>query len=348
MRYSMWSRRVAVMLLASGTALSAQAADGRFALQTVARFGTSPEREAQDTFPFGGGSLSQVAAIRPLSGGRVAVLDAGFKKVVIFDRTGRIERVLGRGQGRGPGEFLFPTGLAVTGDTIAVFDYSQNRITSFSTSGQLLFATTSPRAKDIAIVGREFWGAAMPGVGHMLWRTSFSGGIESAQDALPVDREHAAFEPRGVYARLGVDVDGSTLIAHQRPGLWFELGSDATISTRRGTDMLAGGRFFAPEGIPVAPGQTDGIAGLSPARIAIMYTRFSNQGNGRPPRMEPRRIVVLDRASGRVLGHADFVGLQTPVTAIAPGPNASQLYYVAYEPYPHIVLANVVGPQTSR
>lgn len=273
------------------------------------------------------------------------MLEAGFKKVVVFDSLGRVERIIWRGSGRGPGELVYPIAMAVSHDSIAVFDYSQNRVTVFDIDGQILATVNTQRAKDIALVEGELWGAQMPGRSHMLWQRAIAEGINASRDVLAVDAAHAAFEPRGVFARLGEDFDGSMLVAHQRPGLWFRLGADGRLGHALGTDMLAGEKYFASRGIPISPGQADGIAGISAARIVILFSRFHDQGSGGAPRVDPRRLAVLDRESGRVLGTLTFQGLETPVTAISPGPRPNQILFSAYEPYPRVVLAEIIEPR---
>lgn len=115
------------------------------------------------------------------------MLDAGFKKVVVFDSLGRVERIIGRGSGRGPGELVYPIAMAVSHDSIAVLDYSQNRVTVFDIDGQLLATVNTQRAKDIALVEGELWGAQMPGRIHMLLQRAIADGINASRDVLAVD-----------------------------------------------------------------------------------------------------------------------------------------------------------------
>lgn len=338
----MLSALFALLLTLAFDGGNAPAPEDEYTLRVIRSFGTPPAGEAADTFAFGGGALDQIATIRRLSNGRIAVLDAGFKKVVVFDSLGSVERIIGRGSGRGPGEFVYPIAMAVSHDSIAVFDYSQNRVTVFDIDGRLLTTVNTQRAKDIAWLDGQLWGAKMPGRTHMLWQTSIADGINADRDILALDARHADFEPRGVFARLGEDLDGTMLVAHQRPGLWFELGADGRFGQVQGTDMLAGEKYFTSRGVPVAPGQADGIAGISATRVVIFFSRFHDQGGGGAPRIDPRRLAVLDRESGRLLGMLTFQGLDTPVTAISPGSRPNQILFSAYEPYPRVVLAEIV------
>lgn len=331
----------ALLLTAVPSVDAQRIAEGGFSLRELRAYGTSPENEATDTFAFGGGSLSQIASVRRLSGGRIAVLDAGFKKVAIFDSTGLLWRVIGRGHGSGPGEFIFPTAMAVRGDSIAVFDYSQNRVTLFDTAGRVLATVPTRRAKDIAIVDGQLWGTQMPGTSAVLWQSRFDRGVENSRDFLAFDRAHMSFNPRGMIARMGDAIEGSVLIAHERPGLWWEVDAQGRVVGPRGTDLLGGMRPFAAQGVMVPPGSADGIAATSERRVVILFSRFEDRGSNQRPRFAGRRLAVLDRQSGRQLGTATFAGLESPVTAISPGFRPNELFFAAYEPYPRVVLARI-------
>lgn len=318
--------------------------EGGFVIRPKRFYGTKPEDEGREALPLGGGTLAQIASIKRLPQGRVAVLDAAFKKVVIFDSTGRPRRIIGRGHGNGPGELLFPTAMAITHDTIAIFDYSQERVTLFDTAGKLLTSTPTHRAKDIAFVGGQLWGAKMPGIKDLIWQKSITGGVETTRSALPFDAaKHALYNPSGSVARLGDDIDGTTLIAH-RPGLWYRTDQSGGIQGPFGVDLLGGQKYFVTRGgIVRAPGETGGIVGLSTAHIGILFSRATSQGPNQPARQELRRLGIFARNTGAMMGTAEFAEHGTRVTAIAPGGRPGEVLYAAYEPYPRVVLAEVVS-----
>jgi hypothetical protein len=68
----------------------------------------------------------------------IHVLDAGNHRVEIFTSDGDHVRTLGR-QGGGPGEFTFPTALAVTADgVVGVYDMTRQGLVRFGPDGALL------------------------------------------------------------------------------------------------------------------------------------------------------------------------------------------------------------------
>ena len=79
-----------------------------------------------------------IIGVAPLSDGRVAMLSAVEKKVLLFEASGAFSTSIGR-QGRGPGEFTDPEHLEVrSGDTIVVWDSYFGRVNYFDPAGTLL------------------------------------------------------------------------------------------------------------------------------------------------------------------------------------------------------------------
>ena len=78
-----------------------------------------------------------VGALR-LTGGRIAVANAGTGEIRFFDQNGRFLRSAGRA-GEGPGEFSALASLhRMEGDSLFAFDNRQRRVSLFSPEGQLL------------------------------------------------------------------------------------------------------------------------------------------------------------------------------------------------------------------
>jgi hypothetical protein len=70
--------------------------------------------------------------------GNIYVLDAGNYRIQKFDSTGRFLRTIGK-KGQGPGELNWPTHMVVDNqDRIIVYDTRNNRISLFSSEGELL------------------------------------------------------------------------------------------------------------------------------------------------------------------------------------------------------------------
>ena len=83
----------------------------------------------------GVGELSTIEAASRLRDGSVVVADGGSKRVLIFDRRGRVARVSGR-PGAGPGEFLRLTFVGpYRGDSIIAYDSQQRRVSILDSGG---------------------------------------------------------------------------------------------------------------------------------------------------------------------------------------------------------------------
>lgn len=82
--------------------------------------------------------LFRVADAVRLPDGRIAVANAGSNEIRIYGARGRLETSFGR-EGEGPGEFRWIGSLHVlSADSLAVFDRSHHRISTFSTGGELV------------------------------------------------------------------------------------------------------------------------------------------------------------------------------------------------------------------
>jgi len=80
----------------------------------------------------------QVSGLARLEDGRVAVLSRGNRQLYLFEPTGELSRVMGR-EGRGPGEFGWPTELQyLPPDTLAVWDSWFGPVNYFDTDGDLI------------------------------------------------------------------------------------------------------------------------------------------------------------------------------------------------------------------
>lgn len=78
--------------------------------------------------------------------GTIAAADAGVPGVFLFQASGELAATIGRG-GSGPGEFREPTLVAFWGDSLAVFDPPQRRLSYFRRDGSLI------RQRPVAVPG---------------------------------------------------------------------------------------------------------------------------------------------------------------------------------------------------
>ncbi|HEU0054382.1 MAG TPA: 6-bladed beta-propeller, partial [Longimicrobium sp.] len=82
--------------------------------------------------------LSNVSQVAFDARDNLYVADRGNARVLVFDRTGRFVRQLGK-KGDGPGEFQFPIGLAVVQDgSLLVSDVGHRNISHFRQDGTFL------------------------------------------------------------------------------------------------------------------------------------------------------------------------------------------------------------------
>jgi len=105
------------------------------------------------------------AAAARLSDGGFVVLEQRPAELRIFDRSGTFVRRVGRA-GEGPGEFQTPTDLAVLeGDTLVVWDSRAQRLSWFSSDGDLVRERTLREPGGIRTLRRV---ALLPGAGAIV------------------------------------------------------------------------------------------------------------------------------------------------------------------------------------
>lgn len=81
--------------------------------------------------------FGSITGVAPLSDGSVAVLDGQAAEVRVFGPNGAYLRTMGQ-KGEGPGELSYPEALvALAGDTLAVYDRGNGRITRFNPDGEV-------------------------------------------------------------------------------------------------------------------------------------------------------------------------------------------------------------------
>lgn len=91
-----------------------------------------------DAAPDSAQLIWQIRGLARLQDGRIAVLSMGNHRVLLFEPSGELSRVIG-GRGEGPGEFVSPQQLQyLPPDTLVVWDYWFAPTTYFDTNGELL------------------------------------------------------------------------------------------------------------------------------------------------------------------------------------------------------------------
>lgn len=317
----------AVVCIVCVPAVVAQSAGLRW--EVLQRYGTEDPPPGSR---LGGSSFERIAAIRVFPDGRVAILDQQGKKVALFARDGRFLRTIGLGSGHGPGELANPIALDVSDNRVAVFDYDGNRITVFDTLGKVLWMRTTPRAKQILLVGDTVYGSYMPGRQFMIWRQP-TPDLQSVSRLIPVEPTVLRdFDPNGLVAMLTRDPRGDILVADGRPGLWYALSDP---SSAKGTNLFPDARAFAFEDMRIPPAQTTGIVALSERYVGIAFDTFGRTGQA-PPRIIRQEFAVFDRQSDALVGRLDFSFGEVSLTVLGPGNAPFEVLVARPEPYPHV------------
>lgn len=283
----------------------------------------------------GGPAFARIASVRVFPDGRVAVLDVSYRKVALFAKDGRFLRTIGKGIGKGPGEFQLPNALDVHNDRIAVFDYEGNRVTVFDTTGNVLLTRHTPRAHNIVLAGDTIYGSAKGNRQFLLWRqsgTDVAAVTRLAPVSAQVLRDH---DPVGVGASLERAGNGVLLLTNGRPGFWHEVRA-GRISPVKGVDLLDKAKFRRYQDMLVAPGTDWGIIPLSDRYLGIAFAPMIFASDGRPS-MGTRELAVFDRNSGALVGNVLLPGGAKEVAVIGGGAAPFELLIARQEPFLRVV-----------
>ena len=133
----------------------------------------------------------RVEGLARLVDGRVAVLSAGSKQLMLFEPSGELSVIIG-GPGEGPGEFTHPLALQyLPRDTLVVWDYFMTSIDYFDADGNLL----KERSLDHGRLMEH--GVGAESLRLPLADGSFLAGVEDwTEDESPGDCSHLAREGR--------------------------------------------------------------------------------------------------------------------------------------------------------
>lgn len=96
------------------------------------------------------GVLSRPLGVAVSQWGDIVVADSANHRIAIFDANGKLSKTLGK-MGQGPGEFNYPTGVAVYGGKIYVADFYNQRVQVLDFDGEQL--SVLPRGLDLKEIG---------------------------------------------------------------------------------------------------------------------------------------------------------------------------------------------------
>lgn len=181
----------------------------------------------------GGGVLGRIRGSVPGKDGHTYVLDRYSQKVVVFDSSNNVVRVIFGGDGSGPGEFRLPIHLARTDSGVSVLDYDLRRITEFSTDGQMLRIASidAPNPYRHLVRGDTVWvthPAESPGE-PAFYRAVLGGAV---QEGPPLSLED---QPFGTAFGAAFGGRGNLYVTTRRPGVWMVLDEGRWL--RRGSPL---------------------------------------------------------------------------------------------------------------
>jgi hypothetical protein len=234
--------------------------------------------------------LSNVGAVAFDKQDNLYVLDAGNFRVLVFDRTGKFVRQIGK-QGQGPGEITFARAMVVdAGGDIVVYDMGRGGYTIYGPDGT--YKRTLTGASDARILGGSNMQPA-PG-GGVVTRTQT---MLRATGGGPITPPTGPVKTPIVFVPLADGAEPKTLFEIEMPPPKIvEQGGSG--NNRRIVMSMAPPVFTAPIGWGVLP--SGGIAINDSDTYAVRVL----DGSGRVQRVfstgqEPRRVSNRDREAAR-------------------------------------------------
>lgn len=182
----------------------------------------------------GGGVLGNIRGAVPGPDGLTYVLDRYSQKIVVFDSTDSVTRIILGGEGSGPGEFRLPIHLTATASGVSVLDYELRRVTEFSPAGELLRLTTidAPHPYRHLVRGDTVWvthASQGPDAPAFYRVTLGAGRVEEGPPLSPED------QPFGTAFGAALGRSGALYVTTKRPGVWMVLQNGKWL--RRGSPL---------------------------------------------------------------------------------------------------------------
>lgn len=298
-----------------------------FELVPVRTFGEPGLDSASDA------ALGRIASIVAADDSTLYVLDSDFKRITVFSPSGEFLRHIYGGFGEGPGEFSLPIFMDVAED-IFVYDYRQSRVSRFSRLGEYLDSFQLDHlAKQFAVAGGELWFTLLPTRDTLIIRTTIDGEFRGI--LLNASQDDIAFSPSGLAPTIATSLDESTAyVGVTRPGVWHRI----RIQT---LEHVRVGRPFYPQYQSVGsvvPGQVLGMTPLASNRVGIVRSIFETDAPPPPP-LRKASLDVFDE-DGAYLGSVE---LEAPwIFGIASSPDGEAVYLGLGEPYPHVVMYDLM------
>ncbi|MDX2206760.1 MAG: hypothetical protein SFU57_03885 [Gemmatimonadales bacterium] len=293
--------------------------------------------------------LTDIRGVGQDSAGRLYVLDAAARRVFTYGADGRPIGAIGFGNGEGPGYFLHPLTLAVAPDgRVALADVGLMRVTVFSAMGELLWSV--PSGQYGTPVGLAF---------------SPEGVFVQFRTMGPSDSLVALIQPNGSVTRwyhvgdehqirlarggqLGIlspSLDGGTA-TYFTPYLqkWLQLDQPRDWMGRDADPTSDVEEERSERGPPLTFVRT-GLLGAGQLAADQWWTLSYQYGPGSPRAPGRVRLLYFSRlhVSGRVIQKVDLEPALPGVTRLFPSSTSNQVFALANEPEPHVMVVDLVA-----
>lgn len=266
---------IVAALAIAGTRVAAQ---GSNRLVAVQRFGwEDPTGPAARTTPaqrrLDGGMLTQVVDLAEGRDGALYVLDREACKVVVFEPSGAVRRIIGNGKGEGPGEFVRPGSLALSEQgELFVLDAGRSRVTVFDTSGTL--------KRTLVIAGSMGFQVRVTRDRLYISQYTFRAGAPVVlvydHAGTLIDKVYTPTEADVSFGRTGntyrmtVMHDGKVALAHTNPGTWSSLDAPGS---RFGKPLVDENPVQQQDGAWTASAFLRGFGELGTNRMLVLFDR---------------------------------------------------------------------------
>lgn len=283
------------------------------------------------------GVLARPVAVAEAKDGAVYILDADFRKIVVFESDGSFRRVTLGGYGQGPGEFDSPRDLFVdhNGNT-AVIDQALRRLTVFDSRGSLRWSRAIRIADPMRVVesgGLYYIMGWYRSPRRAVIVVDSTGGVRDSLYA-PSKREYELGDA-GSLGSLTMSAAGGVLFAGPSPGIWVDLRSGQSHGKELVRNQQAARMRLDGDLISHTPAVISRIGQWSDGSTAVYYLLHD------PAALEQGQLTALNylalfkqgSADARVLNLGDDHSHSVFAVGIRPG----EFFLAVSEPYPQVI-----------
>ena len=321
----------------------------QYALEITGMYGwaeladsTRPLSEVERRYE--GAVLGNPTGIAVGRSGRLFVLDADFKKVVVFSPEGEFVGLMTGGAGEGPGEFQFPNQIvAGPGDDLWISDLQLQRISRFSQDGQLVAsipvpAEVTPRMLTISATDSMLYAVRQARDSVPMLIALDSVGAVRGELVWPTS-EDLRFGGTRLAMAAGRGRGGSLVVAHTDVGRWSRV-EGLRQTGRRGQSLYPNAHpwnnvdpHYGIRTTEVAA-QPSHAGGFSDGTVFVRFLEAGTEMGG-------FKLAIFD-STGVLLGVLDSAGFGG---AFGHSVRGNTVYFVRNSPFPRVYRAEVVSKE---